>query len=178
MMASRGVPVSALKRFITTAVICLVLASTGYGQESAASHEIARGVKLKIEATQSVYHAGDSIALRLTLHNLSGRQIIYTATTATGLAQLRVLDSEDRPIKRNVSGRASFTKGDDATLAPQEQKVLEGIDGKEWISLRDWGYDLRVPGTYTIVGFPMIIGRGVPLDTTVRSNRLRVKIKG
>jgi hypothetical protein len=57
------------------------------------------------------------------------------------------------------------------TIEPGRTWVVRA-DTTEWVPLNYWGYDLREPGHYTIVGIPRIMGIEVVPDwKTVRSNK-------
>jgi hypothetical protein len=59
--------------------------------------------------------------------------------------------------------------GAESTLRGQKK---EG----EWLSLRDWGFDLQSPGHYTLLGVPDLANPHLTPDTTVRSNKVTFTI--
>lgn len=171
--------VSSLKRLLIPAAVCLFLPSSVRAQESAWSgpRYNARDVTLKIEVGQSTYRVGDSINVRVTLRNSTGNPIAYTATGPTALAELRVFDAAGRPVEPTVIGPINFTHGWQQEIEAHGEKALYDNAKHEWMNLRDWGYDLRTPGTYTIVGFPGLSGPRLTPDTTIRSNRVEITLK-
>jgi hypothetical protein len=44
------------------------------------------------------------------------------------------------------------------------------------LDLRDWGYDLKLPGEYVLIGCALIDRPKLTLEATVRSNRATFRI--
>jgi hypothetical protein len=135
------------------------------------NHQSARDVHLRIETDRLTYHVGDSIAVRLTLRNVSAAAVRYVSDPPVLQARLRVYDAEGRvvepalplPLLHSSARPVTLKAGESVTLSWQNQ---------EWLNLRGWGYDLRVPGRYTIAGLPGVVGPELAPDyETVRSNK-------
>jgi hypothetical protein len=106
-------------------------------------------VGLEIETSQATYQTWDSVRVRLTLRNKWVHPLRLPAGAATEFARIRVLDAAGSELKRSLAptpvvALASFEVG------PGEAAVLGSPRGEEWISLTDWGYDLRGSGRFTI----------------------------
>jgi hypothetical protein len=151
-------------------LICLVTARAARSQEGPPSGTL----RLEIQTRQSKYHVGDSTSVRLSLHNLSGRTLTYLSYTrlATARVRLHVVDSAGRTVGPTLIPPitiSSTTPPD--SLPPSAQEVLVSHRGKEWVNLGDWGYDLRVPGKYSIVGTP-----GARRGFATSSNRVQIEM--
>ncbi len=96
------------------------------------------------------------------------------------LARLRVYDAASHEVKPTSERDLRLARGSTRTITLEAGKELTltwlGVD--EWGNLRAWGYDLRTPGRYTIVGAPGVVGPELTPDyETVRSNRAEVTIE-
>ena len=160
-------------RSLVLAVAFLALASS-LGAQAPARHS-ARVVHLRIQTDRPAYRLGDSIRVRLTLRNVSDHPVRFENQSATLQARLQVYDAvghQVEPTARGVLGRGGGPKstlnaGGEATLL-----YWRSPPRQEWLNLEDWGYDLRAPGRYTIVGIPRVFGPELTPDYgTVRSNR-------
>jgi hypothetical protein len=165
-------------RSLVLAAVFLALASS-LGAQSPARYS-ARDIHLRIETDRPTYRVGDSIRVRLTLRNLSDHPVRFENQSATLQARLRVYDAvgqQVEPTVRGVVGRGGGPKlrlkaGGEATLL-----YWKSPPRQEWLNLQDWGYNLRVPGRYTIVGIPGVFGQELTPDyETVRSNRATLTI--
>jgi hypothetical protein len=137
----------------------------------------ARDVHVRIEIDRGSYRAHDSIRVRLTLQNRANHPVTYSAVTATGLVRLRVIDAEGREILPTVAP-AQVWGSSIATLEPNAERLLKSLRGREWINLRDWGYDLKEPGKYAVVGIPAVAGPRLSADHgAVRSNEVTFTIE-
>jgi hypothetical protein len=132
----------------------------------------ARDVDLRIETNWPKYHGGDSITVRLSLRNVSSLPVGYVAQPPVDQARLRVYDASGREVQRALPPAAQdLASTRPITLGEGQISTLRWTQG-EWLNLRDWGYDLHVPGRYTIVGIPGVVGPELAPDyETVRSNR-------
>jgi hypothetical protein len=135
------------------------------------NHSSARDVHLRIETDRPTYHVGDSIAVRLTLRNVSAAAVRYVSDPPVVQARLRVYDaagqlvepSLPRPLLHSSARPVTLKAGESVTLSWQKH---------EWLNLRDRGYDLRTPGRFTIAGLPGVFGPELAPDyETVRSNK-------
>jgi hypothetical protein len=155
--------------------LALGCAAALHGQEPARAS--ARGVHLRIETDRPTYHVGDTIRVRLTLQNRSGAAVEYNSQPPIVQARLRVLDAAGVPVPPGPSRAAQdLPSTRPVTIAAGQKSTLRWLD-REWLSLEDWGYDLRTPGRYTIVGVPGVAGPALTPDyETVRSNRATITI--
>jgi hypothetical protein len=172
--------VSGLKRDLILLACCLVLAPSARAQESKeyrGPRYSARDVHLKIEVRQSAVRVGDSIDVRLTLHNTSGHLVKYMRGYATMNAQLRVFDAEGHRVKTTLMPAIILASNALDSLAPNGTRTLRNAKGEEWVNLREFAYDLREPGKYTIVGIPGAAGPRLSPDSTARSNLVNITIK-
>jgi hypothetical protein len=138
----------------------------------------ASDVHLRIETERSTYRAGDSIRVRLTLLNLSGSDIQYWSEAPKHLARLRVLNGGGSPVDTISTGSQGYVGNSrKVTMKSGAESTLRWVDG-EWINLRDWGYELRTPDQYVIVGVPGIAGPNLQQDLdTPRSNEVTITIE-
>ena len=151
------------------AVVFLLLASS-LGAQAPGRHS-ARDVHLRIETDRPTYRVGDSITVRLTLRNVSRRPVRFVNESPSSQIRLRVYDAAGHQVKPVNSGSPGFRSGHPVTLEGGSEATLNWQD-RIWLNLRDWGYDLRAPGRYTIVGLPGVVGPELTPDyETVRSNR-------
>jgi hypothetical protein len=152
---------------------CLTLASSLGAQEP--TRHSARDVRLRIETDRPTYRVGDSILVRLTLRNVSDHPVRFENATATVQARLRVYDVAGHQVEPTLPGMLGRGGGPQLTLNAGAEATLlfwKSPPLREWLNLRDWGYDLRVPGRYTIVGIPGVRSLELTPDyQTVRSNR-------
>jgi hypothetical protein len=138
----------------------------------------ARDVHLRVESRKSSYQAGDSINLRLTLRNVTDHDVTWGAKPDPLMALVTVVDSDGQEVKPTLVPSMPPGGGGLASLGAGQELTLKSSKGKEWMNLRDWGYDLRTPGTYTISGVPTIGGPKLTADVkTKRANDVRITIK-
>lgn len=153
-----------LSRTMACVAGCLMFVSRVNGQDPAARGK--NDLHLRIEVNQSSFHAGQPILLRLTLLNASGHPTTHESGSHTGLARIRVYDSNGKEIPmtgRPLGGRVG---GAPHTLkASGELPVSKsGFPERVWLDLRDWGYELWTPGSYTLA------------DPGLSSNRVKITV--
>ena len=167
---------AASRNAIVLGLVSLMLATIVSAQQP--TRHSARDVRLRIETDQAAYRTGDSIAVRLTLLNSSSQDLKIFPTGHTGLAKLVVYDASGHKVEPTVSpARLFWSSGPPRILKPQAEMTVRGQKG-EWLKLRDWGYDLRSSGKYTIVGIPLVGGPNVETDAkTARSNEATFTIE-
>jgi hypothetical protein len=157
---------------------CLTLASS-LGAQEPVRHS-AGDVHLRIETDRLTYRVGDSIRVRLTLRNVSDHPVRFERASATLQARLRVYAAAGHQVEPTVPGMLGRGGGPHLTLNAGAEATLlfwKSPPRREWLNLRDWGYDLRAPGRYTIVGIPGVVGPELTPDyETVRSNRVTITI--
>jgi hypothetical protein len=160
-------------RSFVLAGACLTLASS-LGAQEPVRHS-ARDVHLRIETDRPTYRVGDSLLVRLTLRNVSNHPVRFERASATVEARLRVYDAAGHQVEPTVPGVVGWGGGPQRTLNAGAEATLlfwKAPPLREWLNLRDWGYDLRAPGRYTIVGIPDVGGVELTPDhQTERSNR-------
>jgi hypothetical protein len=138
---------------IIVATCLLPRAVTAQEISTAVSPDSSYPFELTMELQQATYRVGDSIKARLTLRNSSSQPVKIIEPRPT-LAEVRVIDAGGRTVAPTVLGEIEIGRGWVYVMDPHELLVLGKSSGREWISLSSWGYDLRAPGTYTILGFP------------------------
>jgi hypothetical protein len=124
---------------------------------------------LRLESSQLVYASGDSIKVRLTLRNTLAEEIRLHSSPLMGRAQIVVYDSTSSELPRGYAlyPWRTFSGPATRTLGPWREITFKGADGRYWTDLIDWGYDIRVPGRYTIVAVPHVTGEPpASVDTT------------
>jgi hypothetical protein len=121
--------------------------------QDASMKEAYQKVSVGIEVSRPSYRAGDSISVRLTLHNTGNRTVLYPAIAAPHLVHLSVHDGGGREV-RPLRGKGAAVALSVIQLSPGAELTLTSSQGKEWVNLRDWGFELRTPGKYRIVGTP------------------------
>jgi hypothetical protein len=115
----------------------------------APDYETDSGVELQIETRRSRYKAGDSIAVRITIRNDSDHWVRYPGATVSLVVPLIVLDAESREVGRTVPATSGTADGW-AGLQSGHVWTFKNQQLETWVDLREWGYDLRTPGSYTI----------------------------
>jgi hypothetical protein len=138
----------------------------------------AAGVQLRIETDQASYQVGESIMVRLTLQNISDRPIPFQYGTYTGLVDLTVMDQAGRIIQPTVGRFVAKFSGPVRSLRAGGAMTLlhwKAPPRREWLNLRDWGYDIRTPGRYRIVGTSAI--GDAQSNGTQMSNRAIIMIE-
>jgi hypothetical protein len=163
---------------------CLALLGTAFllgpatsALAQGASRRSGRDVHLRIETNQAAYHVGDSIAVRLTLRNISASPVRFVADPPVVQARLQVYDGEGRLVEPTLPRPLQRSSGRPVTLKAGGSMTL-GSNDQAWLNLRDWGYDLRTPGRYTITGLPGVVGPELDPDyATVRSNKATFTIR-
>ncbi len=158
------------------------------------AHATARDLHLSIQTNRLTYSVGDSILVRLALRNVSSHTIAVPSWSATHMAQLVVYDEDGHRIKTMLPrteaigwGRTLMMEaGKEVDVPGQERTGRRDPTGKGlvWINLQQWGYDIRSPGQYTIVGMPLVFEPDpehprllLRQDTTVRSNKAKITIQ-
>jgi hypothetical protein len=148
-----------------------VLASAMLAAQEAPPKGHGRNVHALIELEHPTYHVGDSIRVRASLTNISNDTIWLDGKPPWRQVRLLVTGRDGQPVKKRWEEGGGGTGTVVVRLAPH-QTVVQAWNGQDWLRLEGWGYDLRAPGHYTIVGIPVVTGMWVEADwRTVRSNR-------
>jgi hypothetical protein len=130
-----------------------------------------RVVEAVLESEHPTYHVGDRIRLRVALHNTASVPVSFVPYPSNLMVSLRITGQDGSEARRRWSGGGGGTSGVTSTTLEPGQTWVVRADTTEWTPLNYWGYDLREPGHYTVVGIPQIMGIEVVSDwKTVRSN--------
>ncbi|HEY8259376.1 MAG TPA: hypothetical protein VIG08_17085 [Gemmatimonadales bacterium] len=140
----------------------------------------ARDIHLTIEPRQTTFQAGSPVEVRLTLTNQSEHELRYVDLPPFYLTSLRVYDAGGHEAELTDWQPVTMISGPSPPiilLGPGETTIIRDWGRHdEWLDLKYWRYDLRNPGTYTIVGVPMVAGPTLTADTSVRSNRAEITV--
>jgi len=139
-------------------VIAAVIASLMLIDNAAAQRPdqgVPNVVNLRIETARSTVRGTDPITVRLTLVNHSSEKQVIASAPPTALAALHVYDEAGNEIKPTLPVATPIWSGRPLSVAPGAELVLRWA-GREWLELRDWGFDLRAPGNYRISGDPVV----------------------
>jgi hypothetical protein len=161
-----------------TVWILLGLCTSPAGSQTVAESDSSVLV-LRLEASQPVYSVDDSILIRLTLRNTLSDSIALRSAPLLGLVQLNVYDSMGIELKRGLGALAGYFSSGPPTwsLGPWRQTSMKGPDGRYWISLDDFGYDLHAPGRYTIIATPPPVLIPPTPANTVNPSRIVVTVQ-
>jgi hypothetical protein len=91
-----------------------------------------------------------------------------------------VLDAEGRGIPVGPTRTCATHMGPARQFAPGREMTLawwRSPPVQVWLDLRSWGYDLKEPGDYTIVGAPRIGRRGPWEPDSALSNAVQFRIE-
>jgi hypothetical protein len=138
------------RRTIAWVAWYVMVAPSANAQESAG--RVQSDLRLRIEVNESSFHAGEPILLRLTLVNVSDHPTMLASGNHTGMALISVYDSTGKEIRVTVSPIGGRIRGPSHMLEPGGEIPIayQGAPGGQWFDLRDWGYELWQPGSYTI----------------------------
>jgi len=153
-------------RCVTTLQLTLLsLVSQLMGQN--ADGRPAGAIHLSVQVEKSTYHLGDLIRVRV-----GGTDASFLSSPA--LVRLRVYDAVGQRVEPAKPHSLVMVDGSNSRLSAASRSKLHD---NAWVNLRDWGYDLRVPGRYSIVAFPMPSDRNLTLDfEKLRSNEVTFTI--
>jgi hypothetical protein len=109
--------------------------------------------EVRIETQHATYSVGDSIDLRITMRSGADHGVRLPLGGIFFTVPLRVVDCEGHDLRKNVLLELMpFGNGPSWVVGPKQECTFQSKHGSEWINLREWGYDLREPGSYTILG--------------------------
>jgi hypothetical protein len=151
------------KRALALTITALMLAS-GLDAQSRTFYS-ARDVNVRVETDRPTYGVGDSIRVRLTLRNGSAKPVRIPSVSPMSLIRLRVYDAAGNQVKLATSKSPAIDGGSDWPLGAGSDVILKDWHGHYWLNLRDWGYDLREPGRYSIVGIPWFVNPEITPDS-------------
>ena len=132
-----------------------------------------RVVEAVLESERPTYHVGDQIRLRVGLHNTASVPVSFSPYPPQTIVKLIITRSDGSEVERRwPGGGGGFSGVTSTTIEPGRTWIVVPSDTSEWVPLNYWGYDLRAPGHYTVVGIPQITGiEVVPDSKTIRSNK-------
>jgi hypothetical protein len=167
----------------------LLLVVAEFGSLSAQDHEddqVARKVRAQLEIKRTRASLGDTIRIRISLVNTSGRTVYYTPTLRQVELVKLVVKRDGKIIQPNMNPVRSMLLSDaePANVFPAKDggrssfrlEVLEAhktlpLNNGDWLPLTEWGYQPQEPGRYSIRGIPQIKNEFGSADSvTVRSN--------
>ncbi len=171
------------------AAVCL--AATG--ARNARADDGATGLfSLRLEASKPVYHVGEDIELRLTIHNNSDQTYYIKIAAPWQLCKLDVTTEQGQPLTPQSVPRAyEIGPSPDAYLRKMSPRMTfvatydalpnSGVM-RDWAKINYWGYQLNAPGRYTITANPAISGfqNDHPWFTTSsrdKSNAVEIEIQ-
>jgi hypothetical protein len=147
-------PMIALIRFVLALTTYTVIAAFAF-----ASAAILPGgdtlFQLKIETDKAVYSVGEPILVRVTLTNTSDQPYKLDSRPPWSVCVLQVFHTNGSPVLQDsVVGVQDLIPG--WRFQPDQTRVAEYWDDKnvaaQWANIGRFGYGLKIPGTYTIVG--------------------------
>lgn len=132
---------------------------------------------IRISMDKTTYHVRDAIRLRLAIMNRSPHELYVPLGPPYGMVKLDVLDASGRRLpSTGVEGMGGVvTQNSSIKLDPGKWVAVSYNDPDRhwamasWVNIRHWGYDIRQPGTYTLVASPKIYAYG-PGVSTFRSS--------
>jgi hypothetical protein len=135
------------------------------------------GLQFRIQLSGSTFQAGDPIPIRLTLVNQSSEPQLIASVPPQALARLHVYTEAGKEVRPTPPLVNTMIMRPPRSLAPGGELTLRSKAG-EWLDLREWGYDLRIPGKYTITSILPVGGPRAELNAkTVRSNEATFTIE-
>jgi hypothetical protein len=131
-----------------------------------------RVIEAVLECERPTYRAGDRIRLRVGLHNTASVPVSFAPYPPSSMVDLIITRQDGSEVQRRWAGGGGGLSGVTSTTIEAGHTWVLRADTTEWMPLNYWGYDLREPGHYIIVGIPRIMGIEVVPDwKTVRSNK-------
>ena len=180
-------------RRLCCSLMCVALAPPLPARPADVSHANSdlsnSAVIARIESNKLVYQVGEPIKLRLTLINKSSEELFVPGDAPYGLVNLAVFDFRGRPLPPTgwrgiICGCGGVPSG--TTLDPGKPLVAWFDDPeshwtlREWADIRLWGYNIKQPGTYTLVATPNIraVGSGEEFNNAPAqvSNKVSITI--
>jgi hypothetical protein len=111
--------------------------------------------RLKIETDKAAYSVGEPILVRVTLTNTSDQPYKLDSRPPWSVCVLQIFDTNGSPVLQDsVVGVQDLIPG--WRFQPGQTRAAEYWDDKDvaaqWAKLERFGYSLKTPGTYTVVG--------------------------
>jgi hypothetical protein len=160
---------------ITISAACLADTYLLAGQASGESDSSA--LVLRLEVGQPAYDAGDTVRVRLSLRNTLSDTVKVRNGVLVDLIQLFVYDSAGQLLTPGSRNIPFFSGPPTWVLAPWAETSFKGSEGRVWSNLRDWGYELRLAGQYTIVAAPRLSIGHAPSEVLAKPAKVAVVIR-
>ena len=161
-------------RFLLTLLVIWGLAPGSLHAQRAVPQ--ATDVHARIETDRARYRLGDSIAVRVSLVNMSASEVAFVPLPPWYMVYLVIAREDGKVVERGTFGGGGGTTGQPTFLRSHETRTWDW-QGHQWLSLEHWGYRLTEPGRYTVVGIPQIAGPNFKADAvTPRSNKVTITV--
>jgi hypothetical protein len=125
-------------------------------------------IAAQLDSNKAVYHVGEPIMLRLTLINRTSQKIDFAHGAPYYMSDLEVVDTEGKVVSATIGrgpcwcqgtissvrldrGRPVVVEYNDPRITEREGLGYAVGALRAWADIKDWGYVLQQPGTYTIV---------------------------
>lgn len=145
---------------------------------------------VRLESNKSVFRAGEPIELRVTLINRTLEHYAAGWSPPYPACNIVVRDGRGRIVTPAANFSPAVLRPVTFDFPPRKRVVVTYLDPhghglREWISLERWGYALRTPGAYTLIGYPTVNafeitggtnGAGFIPSASDTSNSLRITI--
>jgi hypothetical protein len=108
-----------------------------------------RDLQMHVETRLAMVKGGEPVQVRITMRNISGHTITYPRGPIGLTVGLRITDACGHAVK--AVGLPVFgIVGGAVPILPGQEVTFSSGRGEEWVDLREWGYELRTVGSYTI----------------------------
>jgi hypothetical protein len=159
----------------------------------AAQNRLPPGVlSIHLESNEPVYQVKEPVQVRISIHNNSSQDYAIAYLPPWALFSLTIVNEKNKPlqsggIKVGYSIRMTairYPAGSTQFIGFGFPKTTPALVNY-WVPVSYWGYDLGVPGTYTIIAVPKFTafttaGAGtyhaVTASAEERSNPVRIEI--
>jgi len=157
-----GAPRAFRRFFIRVFALSVAVLSLGLGR-AAADQPVGKFLKVFIATDQATYHVGQPIKVQVTLQNISATDVVVRSYGPWYLVDLTITDQNG--VALASPGRMGFKYLGGTFDIDAGQSRLLSWQNDTWTSLSWWGYDVHLPGTYTIVAYARAAGRYPTTDT-------------
>lgn len=172
----------------------VVLVAQSFPIASAQSLPIRSGAfTIHLESKQAVYGLGEPIEVRVTVHNNTADHYAINAVPPWGLCKIVILNDRNEPVPSNGQYPYRWSMIDIPEYPPGKTVIITFVDPNntrsfpEWASIKYWGYDIKRPGSYTLIALPEIrafprtgpdAGRYFITSEADKSNTVHIQIAG
>jgi hypothetical protein len=177
---------SSVGRFV--ALLAAILLSVDATTENSRADEHSGIFGIRLEANKSVYHSGEVIELRVTVHNNTDQTYYVTDVPPWGMSKLLILNEQGQPLKPKRFPLGYEMVPNFVRIVSAGMTFINDYNGiedyhiiRQWAKIDYWGYDLTAPGKYTISAIPTITAfqQARPYFTTSgldKSNTIKIEI--